>query len=181
MSIATSNDKAATLAASALARLSEALASGNSEALTRYLDVMARFHRYSFHNCLLILCQRPEATQVAGFGRWKELGRWVKKGEKGIAILAPSMRRPRPDELPDNDDTDRKDADKIVTRFVTVYVFDAEQTEGERLPELGKTTGEVGCYLPKLRELVQGKGIGLATRTTLAEHWELVMAEQSRF
>jgi antirestriction protein ArdC len=162
VSITATNDKAATLAASALTRLSEALASGNSEALTRYLDVMSRFHRYSFHNCLLILCQRPEATQVAGFNRWKELGRWVKKGEKGIAILAPSMRRPRPDELSEDEDTDRKDAPKIVTRFVTVYVFDAEQTEGEPLPTLGKTSGQVGCYLTRLRDLVLEKHIGLA-------------------
>lgn len=162
MSNTATNDKAATLAASALTRLSEALASGNSDELTRYLDVMSRFHRYSFHNCLLILCQRPEATQVAGFNRWKELGRWVKKGEKGIAILAPSIRRPRPDELTEDEEADRKDAQKIVTRFVTVHVFDVAQTEGEPLPELGRTTGQVGCYLSRLRDLVVEKHIGLA-------------------
>jgi hypothetical protein len=162
VSITATKGKAATLAASALTRLSEALASGNSEALTCYLDVMSRFHRYSFYNCLLILCQRPDATQVAGFNRWKELGRWVKKGEKGIAILAPSMRRPRPEELPEEEESDRKETAQVITRFITVHVFDLAQTEGEPLPELGRTTGHVGCYLSSLRDLVMEKGIGLA-------------------
>jgi hypothetical protein len=55
----------------------------------RMLQVVSRFHRYSFNNHLMIFCQRPDATVVAGFNRWKSLGRFVKKGEKGIAIFAP--------------------------------------------------------------------------------------------
>lgn len=156
----TTSNKAADLAAQALRQLSDDLARGNSEALQRYLDTMARFHHYSFYNCLLILLQKPDATQVAGFNRWKELGRFVRKGEKGIAILAPSIRKRKQDE---DQETENDDAeDRIVTRFLTVHVFDASQTDGEPLPDIGQTTGEVGCYLTRLRDLVLEKGIGLA-------------------
>jgi len=58
-------------------------------ALTSYLKVIGRFHRYSLHNVLLIAMQKP-ASHVAGFRTWNELGRFVKKGEKGIMILAPT-------------------------------------------------------------------------------------------
>src|SRR4051812_33922987 len=73
--------------------LIKALEQGKSETLLRFLEFQARFHEYSFRNCLLIAIQRPDATYVAGFQRWKDLGRFVKKGEKGIAILAPIVRR----------------------------------------------------------------------------------------
>ncbi|MEO7889581.1 MAG: ArdC-like ssDNA-binding domain-containing protein [Vicinamibacterales bacterium] len=54
---------------------------------------MARFHRYSFHNVCLIASQRPTATQVAGFNAWRSFFRFVRKGEKGIVILAPIVAR----------------------------------------------------------------------------------------
>ncbi len=60
-----------------------------SEAFERYLDVQARFHKYSWHNCMLIAMQRPEATRVAGYQTWRTLGRQVRKGERGIMIFAP--------------------------------------------------------------------------------------------
>src|SRR3954464_8260433 len=63
----------------------------------RWLAIASRFHTYSFQNTLLILSQRPDATNVAGYETWKALGRQVSKGEKGIAILAPLLRRSRPD------------------------------------------------------------------------------------
>src|SRR5438309_8739341 len=65
----------------------------NSDEWLRYLDVQRRFHRYSFGNCLLIALQSPDATRVAGFHRWLELGRHVRRCEKGIAILAPIVSR----------------------------------------------------------------------------------------
>ena len=71
--------------------LIEQLEAGKSETLTAYLGAMARFHNYSFGNILAIARQRPTATRVAGFGTWKEMGRFVKKGEKGIQILAPMI------------------------------------------------------------------------------------------
>src|SRR5215469_10533915 len=75
-----------------------ALQAGHSEALTAYLKAIGRFHRYSLHNVLLIASQRPNASYVAGFRTWNELGRFVKKGEKGIMILAPIVRRKTDDQ-----------------------------------------------------------------------------------
>jgi hypothetical protein len=69
--------------------LSQQLEAGKSEILTAYLSAMARFHTYSFGNILQIARQRPTATKVAGIRAWNELGRFVRKGEKGIQILAP--------------------------------------------------------------------------------------------
>mgnify|MGYP006915217492 CR=1 FL=1 len=69
-----------------IATLNAALQAGHSEALERFLATLARFHHYSFGNALLIAFQKSEATHVAGFHTWKKLGRFVKKGEQGIAI-----------------------------------------------------------------------------------------------
>lgn len=63
--------------------LTLALEQGRSETLIQFLAFQARFHNYSFRNCMLIAIQRPDATFVAGFRRWRELGRFVRKGEKG--------------------------------------------------------------------------------------------------
>ena len=69
--------------------LHEALAAGKSERLQQYLDVMARFPRYSFNNCILIAVQAPHSTMVQGFHAWKKLGRSVKKGKRESASLLP--------------------------------------------------------------------------------------------
>src|SRR5712691_8475349 len=68
-----------------------ALESGHSEVLTAYLGAMAKFHTYSFGNIMLIARQRADATNVAGLRTWNSLGRFVKRGEKGIFILAPMV------------------------------------------------------------------------------------------
>jgi len=68
---------------------SSKLDAGHSDALTAYLNAMSRFHNYSFGNVLEIARQKPDATRVAGFWAWKQLGRSVKSGQKGIRILAP--------------------------------------------------------------------------------------------
>ncbi|HLH09488.1 MAG TPA: ArdC family protein [Terriglobales bacterium] len=86
-------NRGAELAAEALDSLIKDLEAGYSEALKNYLGVMARFHQYSWNNCLLIALQRPGATRVAGFHAWHKLGRFVRKGEKGIAILAPVLEK----------------------------------------------------------------------------------------
>ena len=97
-----------------------------SEEMLKYLDMCARFHHYSLHNVWLILLANPETILVAGFHKWKSLGRYVCKGEKGIPILAPMLVKVEGDE----------DGDKeILTGFKTVYVFDVSQTDGEPLPE----------------------------------------------
>src|SRR5258708_25168106 len=73
-------------------QLVAALNAGHTEALTGYLKAIGRFHRYSLHNVILIASQKPNASYVAGFRTWNGLGRFVKKGEKGILILAPIVR-----------------------------------------------------------------------------------------
>ncbi|MCB9475320.1 MAG: DUF1738 domain-containing protein [Deltaproteobacteria bacterium] len=97
----------------------------SSEEVVRYLKFCSAFREYSLHNTLLIWRQKPEATRVAGFGAWKKLGRKVKKGEKGIAILAPVFCR-KEDEETEN---------QRVIGFRRGYVFDVSQTEGEDLPD----------------------------------------------
>jgi hypothetical protein len=75
----------------AVDQLIRQLEAGKSEALTAYLAAMARFNNYSFGNILAIARQKPGATRVAGIRTWNEMGRFVKKGEKGIQILAPML------------------------------------------------------------------------------------------
>jgi len=95
-----------------------------SEAFQEYLDFSARFHHYSINNQWLIWMSKPDATHVAGFCRWKEMGRYVKKGEQGIPILAPVLKK-----------VDEQDDKRELVGFRVVYVFDASQTDGEPLPE----------------------------------------------
>lgn len=161
-------EKAKELIDQQLEQLSEALASGKSEQLTQFLSTMAKFHKYSLGNALLIMCQKPEATRVAGFHKWKELGRTVKKGEKGIAILAP-MHLKRRDEGEANEpgaDGDEKDAERHI-RFRVVFVFDVNQTEGEELPDFAKPSGEPGNFLDKLRNVVTDMDISLEYKPDL--------------
>jgi hypothetical protein len=87
---------------------------------------MARFHSYSFGNQLLIATQKPNATHVCGFRKWNEFNRYVRKGEKGIAILAPMMVKGKDDESAPG---------PRLIGFRVVYVFDISQTDGEPLAE----------------------------------------------
>src|ERR1700693_515003 len=91
------DDKIRQMAEEALNRLSAELEAGKSETLKNYLAAMGRFHRYSWGNVLLINSQRPDATRVAGFHTWHDLGRSVNKGEKGITIFAPVLVRQKDD------------------------------------------------------------------------------------
>jgi len=97
----------------------------------KYLRTQAKFYRYSFNNCMLINMQRPDASQVAGFSTWKQLGRQVRKGEKGISILAPLVRS-----IKAQSDDGSTAAIRTLSGFRTVSVFDIDQTEGEPLPEV---------------------------------------------
>jgi hypothetical protein len=102
--------------------LVQQLEAGHSDTLAAYLRTMARFHNYSFGNILQIARQRPTATRVAGFGKWKELGRFVKRGEKGIQILAPvTGYRRRKDESEEQPDSNRQ---RVLIGFRPVYVFE---------------------------------------------------------
>jgi hypothetical protein len=142
--------------------LIQQLEGGKSETLTAYLGAMARFHNYSFGNILAIARQRPTATRVAGFGTWKEMGRFVKKGEKGIQILAPMIgyRRKKDEGEQDRDASARPQP--MLIGFRAVYVFDVAQTEGEDLPEFEHNiTGEVGTHLDCLISFLAQQDIEL--------------------
>jgi len=142
--------------------LIQQLEAGKSEALTAYLSAMARFHNYSFGNILAIARQRPSATRVAGFGTWKEMGRFVKKGEKGIQILAPMIgyRRKKDDAEQDRDASAKPQP--MLIGFHAVYVFDVAQTEGEDLPEFEHNiTGEVGARRDRLIAFLAQQNIAL--------------------
>jgi antirestriction protein ArdC len=152
------------IASQALATLTEALKAGKSEALTTYLEVMARFTKYSWNNTLLIAIQRPSATRVAGFRAWLGLGRHVRKGEKGIAILAPVIcKRRRTDEQRDKADesSDTATAERHLVAFRIAHVFDLAQTEGQGLPEFATVQGEPRQTLTSLKDFIASQGIAL--------------------
>jgi len=115
-------EQAKQLTEQALDQLIQALEAGKSEALKTYLATMSRFHRYSWGNLLLIAFQMPSATHVAGFNTWKSLGRFVKKGENGIMILAPIVVKRRA-----NNDAAAEEptgTEKALVGFRPVYVWD---------------------------------------------------------
>ena len=130
-----------------------------SEKYMRYLSVMSKFHRYSVNNTMLIYMQRPDATLVAGFNKWKnQFERHVKKGEHGITIIAPTPYKKKIEEMKRDPDTHAPilDADgKAVMEekeieipmFRPVMVFDVSQTDGKPLPELASSlSGTVPHY-----------------------------------
>jgi hypothetical protein len=139
----------------ALAKLAAALEQGKSDALTQYLNVMARFHSYSYGNVMLILAQRPDATHVAGFHTWRKLNRWVKKGERGIVIVAPMIFKKKEETQPEGDS-------ETAVRFKAVFVFDVSQTEGDPLPEPADVAGDPGRYLDTLKAMIVERGITLS-------------------
>lgn len=151
------SDSLKTLTTKALNELAAALEAGQSEGLRRFLTVAARFPRYSFRNVMLITSQRSDATQVAGFNSWKALGRFVKKGEKGIAIIAPCLvRRGEDAEAPAGQDDDGPETSM---RFKAVHVFDISQTDGEALPELSAVRGDPGDSMARLKAFATSRGI----------------------
>lgn len=151
------------IASKALATLAAALEAGNSAALTAYLSVAARFHKYSWTNCLLIAMQRPNATRVAGFRAWLGLGRHVRKGEKGIAILAPIITKGRRDAKDDQHDNSENPAEAVghLVGFRSAYVFDIAQTDGAGLAEFATVKGEPRQYLDRLKAFVASSAIAL--------------------
>jgi hypothetical protein len=146
--------------------LIQQLEAGHSEALTAFLDAMAQFRNYSLGNVLSIARQRPGAHNVAGMWTWNQLGRRVKRGEKGIAILAPIIGKPRNTKDRDNDAASN---DKpVLLGFRKVFVWAEEQTEGAPLPQLEKVTGSAGTCLDRLREHVNAQGITLEYTESIA-------------
>jgi hypothetical protein len=107
----------------------------NSAAWQRYLDVQRRFHHYSWGNCLLIALQRPDATQVAGYHKWQQLGRQVNVGEKSIRILAPVTYKQSQGQKSEEHPEDSQEV-RVLRAFRSVAVFDIAQTSGDPLPQV---------------------------------------------
>jgi antirestriction protein ArdC len=149
-------EQAKQIASKAIEQLSQALERGHSETLREYLAAIARFHRYSLYNVLLISSQRPDATRVAGFQTWKQLGRNVKKGAKGILILAPIVLRKETESASREEESERS-----AVRFRAVYVFDVNDTEGKPLPELGSAEGDPSGHADRLKGFIASRGIQL--------------------
>jgi antirestriction protein ArdC len=149
-------EQAKQIASKAIEQLSQALENGQSETLKNYLAAIGRFHRYSLRNVMLIASQKPTATHVAGFHAWRTLGRFVKKGEQGIMILAPIVRAK-------NQNTEQAETDESSTPvgFRAAYVFDISQTDGQELPELGSVNGDPCEYRDRLGKFVTEQGIAL--------------------
>ncbi|WP_295095250.1 ArdC family protein, partial [Ruminococcus sp.] len=127
------------------------------------LRYMSKFTNYSAGNCILIMLQKPDASLVAAFGKWKELGRTINKGEKGIAILAPmSFKSKEHKEQPVTDSNgnqvynadgsekkEKVEVEQTSIGFKKVYVFDVSQTSGEPIPE----------YVHELNEAVEDEHV----------------------
>ena len=130
-----------------------------SEKYMRYLSVMSRFHRYSVNNTMLIYMQKPDATLVAGYNKWKnQFERHVKKGEHGITIIAPTPFKKKIEEQKLDPDTKApildaegkavmEEREVEIPMFRPVKVFDVSQTDGKPLPELASSlSGNVQNY-----------------------------------
>ena len=141
----------------------------DGDAWRAMLEIAARFPRYSTNNVLLITAQRPDATNVAGLRIWNTLGRRVRKGEKGIAILAPCTYRSQTQldtggaataETADSADPEIGER-RVLRGFRVAYVFDITQTDGDPLPEVapGQLTGDAPAQLwHRLAGLVEADG-----------------------
>lgn len=140
----------------------------SSDNYKQFLDTMAKFPRYSVNNSILIMMQRPDAQMCQSFTGWKEMGRFVKKGEKGIKILAPAPYTIQREQIKLDDKGNPmmdKDGEPImesveikVNAFKVVSTFDVSQTDGKELPTLGvdELTGGVegyGTFFEALKEV----------------------------
>ena len=132
----------------------------DSERYKEYLRVMSKFHNYSFNNTLLIAMQKPDASLVAGFTAWKnQFQRNVKKGEKGIKIIAPSPFKIKQETEKIDPQTQKpvigrdgkpvtEEKEITIPAYKVVSVFDVSQTEGKELPDIAvdALTGDVEQY-----------------------------------
>ena len=149
------------IARQAFDRLVEAVEAGKSERLVEYLKAMGKFHKYSLGNAILISVQKPDATHVAGYRTWQKLGRYVRKDEQGIAIMAPIVWRSRTVDRSDETEDEKGREEEMAVAFKTAYVFDVSQTEGRPLPDFAQVDGDPGVYAERLKEYVSSRGIKL--------------------
>ena len=152
-----------------------------SEKYMRYLSVMSRFHRYSVNNTMLIYMQKPDATLVAGYNKWKnQFERHVKRGEHGITIIAPTPFKKKIEEQKLDPDTKAPMLDqdgKVIMEereveipmFRPVKVFDVSQTDGKPLPELASTlSGNVQNYKAFMEALRRSAPVPLSVEPMAA-------------
>lgn len=126
-----------------------------SERYQEYLRFMAKFTNYSARNCMLIALQKPDATLVAAYGKWKQLGRQVSKGETGIRILAPMPYKRKQDEQSEEEETEE-------IAFKAVSVFDVSQTSGKELPSMiNELDGAVNTEQKNVIMTVLQKAVGI--------------------
>ncbi len=134
----------------ALQKIDDSLAAISSdEDWLKFLHFQSQFYTYSFGNAMLIFAQNPNATYVCGYRAWNDLGRYVRRGAKGLAILAPCIRKEEVFKEPENkaeyhDEEGEKEIRKVIKGFRIVYVYDLADTEGDdsKLPVL--VTGLAG-------------------------------------
>lgn len=139
-----------------------------------YLDFCAKMPRYSINNQILIMMQKPDATMCQSFTGWKEMGRFVKKGEKGIRVMAPApykMEREQDKMGADGKPVLDKDGEPVkevvevkVNAFKPVSTFDISQTEGEPVPRLGvdELTGSVEGYATLMEAIKQASPVPIS-------------------
>ena len=142
-----------------LKELVKELSEGKSERLMDLLNFAGKFHNYSFFNIMMAYMQRRDISKLAGVKTWNEVGRYVRKGERGIAIWAPMFFKKS---MKTEDAAEAEEAEEITfTRFRLVYVFDVSQTEGKELPNtrISITTGNPGTVYTALESAIQAQGI----------------------
>jgi antirestriction protein ArdC len=149
-------EQAKQIANKAIEQLGQALEKGHSETLKTYLAAIGRFHQYSLRNVMMIASQKPQASYVAGFHAWRALGRFVKKGEQGIMILAPIVRVKN-----SNAEPNKTNESATPIGFRAAYVFDIGQTDGKEIPELGRVSGNPVQQRERLTRYVEEQGIVL--------------------
>ena len=148
-----------------------------SEQFEQWLSVQAQFHDYSFRNSILIRRQCPEATRVAGYRAWQDLGRQVQSGEEAIWIRAPLRARVCPScgEFVQghgecSEETPTEEWPQTVVGFRSVAVFDISQTEGEPLPELERAAHGEGDWLLDVLQQIAGEW-DIAVRIIADKEW----------
>jgi hypothetical protein len=139
----------AQMVASVLTSLTKEIGEGSSDKLEAWLRIAGRFRRYSTGNMLLIASQMPTAAYLRGFMAWKQLGRSVKRGAKGIRIQAPVLR------VMSRDGTEQE----RVVAFRAAYVWDVSQTEGQPFVDLERAKGDPGEYSSRLVRWAASQGI----------------------
>lgn len=149
-------EEAVKITESSIQELQQSMIDGNGAMFRVYLETLARFTQYSHRNIFLLLKQFPSAKQVAGFATWKQKGRKVRAGEKGIGIIAPLILRPTKEH--------REDPHDATIRFRIVHVFDISQTVNEN----GLDESPIEPAMTDLLDLMEGvyRNLGIYLETT---------------